>query len=90
MNRCESGRYPAVDDGSTKIGIVAVGKPSVKDHQSTTMYDWNFPRPFKNEMTSPRAREMYEIERNMREADARFRAARRARRASRRRSLKRS
>jgi|GEM_PF-6837039 hypothetical protein len=54
------------------------------------MYYGNFPRPFQNEVTSPRAREMYEIERNMREADASYRAARKARRGARRRTLRRA
>ena len=55
-----------------------------KDHHSTIMYNLTFPRPFQNEVTSPRAREMYEIERNLREADASFRAARKARRTAKR------
>lgn len=49
------------------------------------MFDMNFPRPFRQEMSNPRAREMYELERNLREADAIHRAARKARRAARRR-----
>lgn len=80
---------PVLDD-PIKIGIVAVGHPPAEGQLSNTMYYGNFPRPFQHEVTSPRAREMYEIERNMREADVSFRAARKARRVTRRhRSAKR-
>jgi len=49
------------------------------------MYNWTFPRPYQKQMTTPQAIEMYEIERNIREADASFRSARKARRATSRR-----
>jgi len=46
-----------------------------------TMYNFTFPRPYQQQINTPRAIEMYEIERNIREADASFRAARKARRS---------
>lgn len=45
------------------------------------MYNFTFPRPYQQQIKTPQAIEMYEIERNIREADASFRAARKARRA---------
>ena len=51
-----------------------------------TMYNFTFPRPYQQPINTPRAIEMYEIERNIREADASFRAARKARRSSLRRA----
>jgi hypothetical protein len=45
------------------------------------MYNSTFERPYQHELKSPQAQEQYSLDRNVREAGAKFRAARKNRRA---------
>ena len=42
---------------------------------------YDFPRPYQHQITSPRAQQLFEFDRNRREATARLRTARNTRRA---------